>query len=78
MNIKGARVKLSEAGRAVVRRMPNRLGSVVGFSRDGEAYWVVWDHLVTREPWLIDYLEVVASASTPPEEPQCDAPSSRP
>lgn len=52
------RVRLSAAGQRVgTRQGAMRLGTVLGYSRDGEFAWVLWDGLRSRQAWHGSYLE---------------------
>lgn len=54
---KGDRVKLSEAG---LRLRPYQSeGSVVGRSRDGNVYYVIWDGLKSRNGYHFRFLELL-------------------
>jgi hypothetical protein len=52
----GTRVRLNDAGMAVVRRLQNRSGVVVGYARDGLKLWLRWDGRRAREAWATVYV----------------------
>lgn len=55
----GCRVRLNKAGRDCTRLGYRRLrhGTVKSWSRDGNAVLVLWDGLMSLQPWHRDYGE---------------------
>ncbi len=57
---KGCRVRLSAMGKLVARRRkPDRIGTVVGWSWNGQAPRILWDGLRQALSWYRDYVERV-------------------
>jgi len=57
---KGCRVRLTAMGRLVAHhRRESRVGTVMGYCRDGDAPWVLWDGYKAIQAWHRDYVERV-------------------
>lgn len=53
----GDRVRLTTEGRALHRQSPDRVGSVIGASRDGVLVKVQWDELRTPGNYHPDFVQ---------------------